>query len=222
MPSNKIIHTVIENSDLPLAAPSANVSGRPSGTYINDIKDEFNNKVDLIVDGGKCNIGIESTVVKVVNNIPVILRPGFVTEDDIRDIIGNVKLSDKLFSKVNSSDIVESPGMKYKHYAPKTKCILVELGLEQINKVNYLISKHSNCCVLGFSEDKKSINISEDRFINLGSKNNLKEVSSNLFSSLRKIDKLDCDIAVIEGLEKKNLGLSIMNRLVRACENNIF
>lgn len=111
--------------------------------------------------------------------------------------------------------------MKYKHYAPKTKCILVKKSSTQINKINDLISKNSNCCVLGFIEDKEHINISENKFISLGSKSNLKEISSNIFSSLRKIDKMNCDFAIIEGLEERNLGLSIMNRLVRACENNI-
>lgn len=136
-------------------------------------------------------------------------------------LFGKVKLSDKLFSKVKEGEKVESPGMKYKHYAPKTKCILVKTGSDQINKINDLISKNNNCCVLGFLEDKKYINISECRFISLGSKDNLKEISSNVFSSLRKVDKMNCDFAIIEGLEEKNLGLSIMNRLVRACENNI-
>lgn len=137
-------------------------------------------------------------------------------------LFGNVKLSDKLFSKINENEKVESPGMKYKHYAPKTKCILVETGINQISKINNdLISKHNNCCVLGFIEDKDYINIPENRFINLGSKNNLQEISSNVFSSLRKVDTLNCDLVVIEGIEEKNLGLSIMNRLVRACENNV-
>lgn len=112
--------------------------------------------------------------------------------------------------------------MKYRHYAPKTKCILVKADSKQISKINNeLILKYPNCCVLGFIEDKEKISIPENRFISLGSKNNLQEISSNIFSSLRKIDTLHCDIAIIEGLEEKNLGLSIMNRLVRASENNI-
>ena len=221
MPSNEIIHEVIKKSNTPLAAPSANISSRPSGTCINDIKDEFNDKVDLMVDGGKCNIGIESTVVKVIDNVPVILRPGFITEDDILKAVGSVKLSDKLFAKVKENEKVESPGMKYRHYAPKTECILVEHNLDQISKINDLISQNNNCCVLGFIEDKELIHIPEDKFICLGSKNNLQEISSNVFSSLRKIDTLNCSLAIIEGLEKKNLGLSIMNRLVRACENKV-
>lgn len=91
MPSNKIINKVIEKANIPLAAPSANISTRPSGTCVADIKDEFDNKVNIIVDGGKCNIGIESTVVKVVDGVPVILRPGFVTEEDIDNAIRKSK-----------------------------------------------------------------------------------------------------------------------------------
>lgn len=133
-----------------------------------------------------------------------------------------MKLSDNLFKKVKKNEKVESPGMKYKHYAPKTKCILVKTGINQISKINdNLIPNNNNCCVLGFIEDKEYINVPESRFISLGSKNNLQEISSNIFSSLRKVDKLNCDLAIIEGLEEKNLGLSIMNRLIRTCENNI-
>ncbi len=135
---------------------------------------------------------------------------------------GNVKFSDNILKKVKENEIVESPGMKYKHYAPETKCILVKKSVNQISKINNkLISDNSNCCVLGFIEDKKYINIPESRFINLGSKNNFQEISRNIFSSLRKIDKLNCDFAIIEGVEEKNLGLSIMNRLIKVCENNI-
>ncbi len=134
---------------------------------------------------------------------------------------GSVKLSDNLFKKVKENEKVESPGMKYKHYAPKTKCILVKTGIDQISKINDNLISNNNCCVLGFIEDKEYINIPENRFISLGSKNNLQEISSNIFSSLRKVDRLNCDLAFIEGLEEKNLGLSIMNRLVKACQNNI-
>ncbi len=134
---------------------------------------------------------------------------------------GTVKLSDNLFKKVKENEKVESPGMKYKHYAPKTKCVLVKTGIDQISKINDNLISNNNCCVLGFIEDKEYINIPENRFINLGSKNNLQEISSNIFSSLRKVDRLNCDLAFIEGLEEKNLGLSIMNRLVKACQNNI-
>lgn len=91
MPNNKIIREIIEKSNIPVAAPSANLSTKPSGTCVEDIKEDFEGKVNLIVDGGKCDIGIESTVVKVMDGVPVILRPGFITEDAIMDVIRRCK-----------------------------------------------------------------------------------------------------------------------------------
>ena len=220
MPSNEIINRIIKESGIPIAAPSANVSGRPSGTNVEDVIDELKEKMDVIIDGGKCNIGIESTVVKVEDGVPVILRPGFITEQDIERVAGSVKLSDKLFKTVDDSEHVESPGMKYRHYAPKTKCILVEYDDNQINRINHLIHENNNVCVLGYEEDKNLIEIEASRYINLGSRKQLKKVSQNVFTALRKIDKIEnCELAVVEGIDKKGLGLSIMNRLSRACEN---
>lgn len=219
MPSNKIINKIIKESNIPLAAPSANISGRPSGTCVDDILEELKSKVDIVIDGGQCNIGIESTVVKVINNIPTVLRPGYITERDIKNVIGEVSLSKNLFKEIKQNDKVESPGMKYRHYAPKTKCILVEKNEKQIENINKLLLQYSNVCIIGFEEDKKLFNSA--KYINVGSKYNLKEVAKNIFSALRKVDRLDVDVAIVEAVEKEGIGLSIMNRLVRACENNI-
>ena len=134
-----------------------------------------------------------------------------------KKLFGVVKLSDNLFKKVDSNTKIESPGMKYRHYAPNTKCVLVVDN--EIEKINKLLENGDNILVLGFDEDKKYINT--DKFLSIGSRKNLNLVSKNLFSNLRKIDFYNCDYAVIEGLEKVNLGLSIMNRLIRACENNV-
>ena len=134
-----------------------------------------------------------------------------------KKLFGIVKLSDNLFKKVDNNTKIESPGMKYKHYAPNTKCVLIVDN--EIEKINMLLENGDNILVLGFDEDKKYINT--DKFLSMGSRKNLNLVSKNLFSNLRKIDSYNCDYAVIEGLEKVNLGLSIMNRLIRACENNV-
>ena len=219
MPNNSIIHEIIKKSQIPLAAPSANISGRPSGTSIEDIFEELKDKVDCIIDGGECKIGIESTVVKVIDGIPTILRPGYITDEDIKKVCGKVKLSDNLFKKIDNSEKVESPGMKYRHYAPKTKCILVEKSDKQIEKINNIIQKNNNVCVVGFCEDKNKIN--SIKYIDVGSKYNLEEIARNIFSALRKVDLQNSDLVIIEGVDKKGLGLSIMNRLVRACENNV-
>lgn len=243
MPDSKIIHEIIEKSQIPMAAPSANISGRPSGTCIEDIIEELKDKIDIAIDGGKSKIGIESTIVKVIDSVPTILRPGFVTEEDIYNAVGKVKLSDNLFKKIEKNEKVESPGMKYRHYAPKARCILIESSQNQVQEVNDLLERYFDCetnqisnnnarektkctcdvqkdiCVIGFNEDKNLINIDEGNFISLGSKYNLEEISQNVFTSLRKVDKLNSKVAIVEGVEKSGLGLSIMNRLARACEN---
>ena len=135
----------------------------------------------------------------------------------LKELLGVVKLSDNLFKKVDSNTKIESPGMKYRHYAPNTKCVLVVDN--EIEKINRLLDNGDDILVLGFDEDKEYINT--DKFLSMGSRKKLNLVSKNLFSNLRKIDSYNGDYAVIEGLEKVNLGLSIMNRLIRACENNV-
>lgn len=125
MPSNKIAKRLIEEAGVPIAAPSANLSGKPSGTTLDDIKEEFEGKVAAMIDGGKVTIGLESTVVKVIDGITTILRPGKVTLEDIQKVTGIAKVDEKVMSKVEMNEAVESPGMKYRHYAPKTECKLV-------------------------------------------------------------------------------------------------
>lgn len=221
MPNNEIAKAIIENSGVPIAAPSANISGKPSGTNIEDIRKELENNVDFVIDGGKTKIGLESTVVKVIDNIPTILRPGAITPEQIKSVIGNVKIDSKVFEIVGKDDKVESPGMKYRHYAPKTKCKLIYSTDEakQINEINNLILEYNNdVIVLGFEEHKSRINVQENKFISLGKKENLLEISSNIYSSLRKADKYNSQIILIEGLERKDLGIAIMNRLLRTCE----
>ena len=125
MPSNEIARNLIKFAGVPIAAPSANISGRPSGTNIGDIFEELSDKVDYIIDGGDCNIGLESTIVRVIDGVPHILRPGKITAEDIKEIAGNVVIDEHVLGKLDSNKEVLSPGMKYKHYAPKTDCILV-------------------------------------------------------------------------------------------------
>ena len=214
MPSGKIANELISACNLPLAAPSANISGKPSGTKMEDIKEELDGKVDVMVDGGTCDIGIESTVVKVIDEIPVILRPGKITPEDIEKVIGKVKINDKIFSKANEGEKVESPGMKYRHYAPNAKCLLV-CGDKKEEIINKNITE--NTIVIGCENLKEKINT--NKFISYG--NSLEEISKNIFTILRKVDLEKPDLIIIEGVEKKGLGIAIMNRLIRACEYNI-
>ena len=215
MPANKIAHDLIELAGTPIAAPSANISGKPSGTNIQDIFNELNDKVDYILDGGDTKIGLESTVIRVINNKIHILRPGKITYDDLIKY-ADVVIDPHVLESVTNNEKVLSPGMKYRHYAPNTKCILIYSDdkdtlineLKKYDHVNNLIITNDN-------------NI--DLFDNaIGYGKNLDEISHNIFRILRKVDNYNKDLVIIEGVKTEGVGLAIMNRLIRACSYNFF
>ncbi len=212
MPEDKIAHELIKAAKLPIAAPSANLSSRPSGTKVSDIVDEFDGKVSAIIDGGETKIGIESTVVKVIDGIPTILRPGKITPEDIKEVVGTVKIDEHIFKKATGK--VESPGMKYKHYAPNAACLLVYSDNEevQIDLVNQ--NMKDNTIVIGFKEHQSKIQC--DQFYVHGSIHNYDEISHNIFTLLREVDRMHPDFIIIEGVKKEGLGIAIMNRLIRS------
>ena len=224
MPDNIIARGIIQFSGVPIAAPSANVSGKPSGTSVEDIRAELEGKVSAIVDGGETQIGLESTVVKVVDEVPVILRPGKITPEDIEKIAGKVIVDNKVFEKVVENENVESPGMKYKHYAPETKCTLVnyENDLDQIFYLKRKIKEVSeDVVVIGFSEHKEKLQLSEEKFIEIGSKRDLEKYAREIYSALRKADKLNPKLILIEGVKREGIGIAIMNRLLRAASYDV-
>lgn len=225
MPNNIIARGIIQFAGVPIAAPSANISGKPSGTNIEDIRRELEGKVSAIVDGGETQIGLESTVVKVENEIPIILRPGKITPEDIKKVAGTVKIDNKVFDKVYKDEKVQSPGMKYRHYAPETKCKLIYCKdeLDQIFYLKKFIREYGeDVVIIGFKEHKDKIYISEDKFISVSAKDNLEEFAKNIYSALRKADISKPKIILIEGVAKEGLGIAIMNRLLRTCEYDIF
>lgn len=215
MPSNIIAKTLIEKANTPIAAPSANISGKPSGTNIKDIFDELNNKVDCIIDGGNTDIGLESTVVRVIDNKVKILRPGKITKEQLEKQGFNVEIDNNVFNKIKENDIVLSPGMKYRHYAPNKKCLLIysDDNKKFIEKVHEL-EKESNILVVCKNNNTKYF----ENTIAMG--NTLEEISHNIFTILRQVDKTNASLVVIEGVNKEGLGLAIMNRLIRACSHN--
>lgn len=221
IPSNEIARKIILNSGIPIAAPSANISGKPSGTNIEIVREELEKRVSVIIDGGETEIGLESTVVKVIDEIPVVLRPGKITPEDIKQVVGKVKIDSKVFEKIEKNQTVESPGMKYRHYAPDTKCKLVyfQKETEQIANIEKIIEQNNgDVVVIGVSEHKTKINLTQERFIDMGSKENLEEIAKKIYSSLRKADKIKPKVIIIEGIKREGLGIAIMNRLLRTCE----
>ena len=225
MPKHHIAQAIITFSGVPIAAPSANVSGKPSGTNISDIRQELESRVSAIIDGGDAEIGLESTVVKVINEVPVILRPGKITPEEILEIAGKVQIDKNVFEKVKEDESVESPGMKHRHYAPSTKCQLIYAKdkRDQIFEINKRVRKYKgDVVVIGFTEHKKDIIVSEGRYIDIGSENDLEQVTKNIYTSLRKADEIKPEIILIEGVAKEGLGIAIMNRLLRTCEYDYF
>lgn len=225
IPENVIARGIITFSGCPIAAPSANISGKPSGTNIADIRKELEGKVSAIVDGGDTQIGLESTVVKVIDEVPVILRPGGVTPEQIEKVAGKVRIDKNVFKAVEIDDFVESPGMKYRHYAPETQCLLVncEDDLDQVFYLKKFIKEYQgNVVVIGFEEHREKTLLDEERFISVGNKNDLESYAKNIYSALRKADQVRPKIILIEGVKREGLGYAIMNRMIRTCENNVF
>jgi L-threonylcarbamoyladenylate synthase len=219
MPSNNIANKLIQIANVPIAAPSANISGKPSGTSIADIYEELKDKIDYVIDGGKCEVGLESTVIRVQQGSVRILRPGKITKEQIEKVMDSVILDENIMGNVKDNETVMSPGMKYKHYAPNAFCTLVysDNNLKMIEKINDIASKYDNVSVICCKENSKQYNATN--VIQYGSKNSLEEISSNIFSVLRKVDKYKSDIVLIEGVTTKGIGLAIMNRLIRACSH---
>lgn len=218
-PSNKIAQSLIETSNTPIAAPSANISGKPSPTRADDVYNDMNGKIKLILDGGESDIGIESTVIDMSEDIPTILRPGFYTFEFIKEILSDVRLDDSL---VDNSKIPKSPGQKYKHYAPKAKMEVYvgEKSEEAIkSKALELREKGLKVGVLVFDQ---YIDDFKDYFsINIGNKDDLSYMSHVLFTSLRLMDMENVDIILAQGVEEINLGKSIMNRMKKSASGNV-
>ena len=137
MPKNKIALEIIKQSGCPIAAPSANISGRPSGTNANRCIEDFNGKVKFIIDGSSSDIGLESTVISMVNDEAIIFRPGYIDLDDVREVVPNARMYDKLNEKIINRGAI-SPGLKYKHYAPKCEMVVVDATLDKKENLRVL------------------------------------------------------------------------------------
>lgn len=218
MPSNIVARKLIEFAGLPIAAPSANISGKPSGTKIEDIIDELDGKVDYILDAGMVDIGVESTVIRVVENRVHILRPGKITVEDIQSLGINVVIEKQIMEECKAEEKVMSPGMKYRHYAPNTKCLLVYSDDENkiVERINEEIKLEKNVLVLGRTNNLDRYKT--ENKLDMG--DSLEDISKNIFTLLRKVDKYNVNLVIIEGVKREGLGLAIMNRLIRACEHN--
>lgn len=218
MPSHEIARAILKDCKLPIAAPSANLSGRPSPTAFKHVKEDLDGKVDIMVDGGVTNVGIESTVIDMTSNPPMILRPGGITYEDLKKIIPDVAVDN---TTIDASDhaIPKSPGQKYRHYAPIADAYCFAGNLDGVVKeVNKRLKENSDkkVAVLATTETKDDYN-GAYIVIDLGSRENMQEIAHNLFDALRKCDEEEVDLIYAEGFDFRGIGAGIMNRLLKAC-----
>ncbi|MCB9359175.1 threonylcarbamoyl-AMP synthase [Candidatus Woesearchaeota archaeon] len=218
MPSHPIARALIKESGVPVGAPSANISGRPSTTNAEQVIEELSGRVDAIIDGGDADVGLESTVIDLTGKIPILLRPGGVTKEDMEKALGKkIKVANPLAKKPRS------PGMKYRHYAPDANLFLITGEdendmMEKLVKVSKKLSKESSkIAIIGSEElaDEIDGNLKCD-FIKVGNRRDLSILAHNIFKTLRELDHEKYDYILIGSCPEKGIGLAIMNRLRKA------
>ena len=210
MPSHKVALDIIKKSGLALAAPSANTSGSPSPTTALHVQKDLDSKIDAIVFSSECAVGVESTVISFACNPPRLLRPGAVTAEQLKEIIPNIIIDKAVLAEPEKGAKVESPGMKYKHYAPKTETVLVEGDNEQFAE---FVNSLSDIVAVCFEEEKDSITVPK---LVYGTALDQTTLAHEVFAVLRKIDDLKAEKVYIHAPSKEGIGLAVYNRLIRA------
>lgn len=219
-PSHPIAKNLIEAAGVPLAAPSANLSGKPSGTMIKHIINDFGDKIDGAIDGGECVCGVESTVVSLVSKPPVLLRPGFVTPEQLRQILPDLEIAPAVLQQMPENTPVLSPGLKHKHYAPKATAFCVTGETHKAAKyININSFTNKNIAVICFDGEEKLF--SAQTVMVYGKASEPEKMARNIFGLLRKTDDLKTDMIFIRTSLSDGIGLAVYNRLLRACNFNV-
>ncbi|WP_156272448.1 L-threonylcarbamoyladenylate synthase [Neomoorella glycerini] len=226
MPSHPVAQALIRVARLPIAAPSANISGRPSPTTGQHVLKDLRGKIDAVVDGGPATVGVESTVLDLTTPVPTILRPGGVTYEDLKAVLGEVAID----PAVRGSQVAQprAPGMKYKHYAPRGEVYLITGELDRVTaKIRALVAawqqRGRRVAVLATRETAAAYQQEPrpDYLEVLGSRSQPATIAANLFSALRNCDRHRADIILAETIAEEGLGLAIMNRLRKSAANRI-
>lgn len=210
-PSHPIAHAIIERSGLPLAAPSANTSGRPSPTRAEHVMHDLGGKIDAVVDGGDCSVGVESTVLSLCEKTPTLLRPGGVTPEQLREVIGEVNIHPAVTHMLEKGVRATSPGMKYKHYAPKTRVVIIKGDLGKA--VDYVRSSGEKAAVMCFEGEGEKFGVP---FVTYGREHDGLSQARGIFGALRSLDALGADVVYARCPETEGVGLAVYNRLLRA------
>ena len=212
MPQNPVILEIISKTGLPLAGPSANRSGRPSPTDAQYVYDDLKGRIPLIVDGGSCRVGVESTVLSLAGEKPVIFRPGYITQKQISDVLGKeVLLSKGITEELKSDDKVQSPGLKHKHYAPKCEVTIINASFEKY-KEKLLQDNAVAFCFEEYAQKLECISVV------YGKENDSASQAAGLFAALRKLDEIGAEKAYATMPTMDDVGLAVYNRLLRSAE----
>ena len=218
-PSHEVAHALIEASGVAIAAPSANLSGSPSPTSAEHVIADMNGRIDAIIDGGQCEIGLESTIVKLEGEVAIMLRPGAITADALGCVCENVEIAAAVTELLGENERPLSPGMKYKHYAPASPLVLLE-G-EENAVADFLVAAQSreNCAILCYSEEMPLLN--NKNIIDVGARDDLATQAQTLFSALRETNSMSVDVIYAHLPTQNGLGLALYNRLIRAAAHTI-
>ncbi|MGC9148321.1 MAG: L-threonylcarbamoyladenylate synthase [Sulfolobales archaeon] len=237
MPAHPVALEFICLSDTYVAAPSANISGRPSPTKADHVIRDFYGEIEAIIDSGETLFGIESTILNILTDPPTLLRPGAYPVELIIEIIGKEIYIPPFAKGFGEAERALAPGTRYRHYAPSTPLVLIESSNYLIEDLNRLVNEISSRVINDLRGGKRVAiiasretidkyrdllrNYSNVIIINIGSRNNLYEIAKKIFDTLRSLDDLNIDIAYIEGFEERGLGLSVMNRIRKASTQRI-
>lgn len=217
-PSHNVARALIKAAGVPIAAPSANLSGKPSPTKARHVINDMIGRIDGIIDGGDCNVGVESTIVDFTGDKPVILRPGGVTYEDLKNAGIDAEIDKNILKSLSANEVPKCPGMKYKHYAPNADVTVVE-GEKTVvkNKIKELLEENRNKITGVLSMNDADYDTAV--ILNAGKDN--KEYAKNLFSSLREFDELGVEVVFAEFCEDDGYGLAVKNRLYKAAGQKV-
>jgi len=224
MPSDPVAAELIRLAGVPVAAPSANTSGRPSPTRAEHVYQDMNGRIELILDGGPVGIGVESTIVDVTEEIPVLLRPGAITMEMLEETVGEVHIDPAILGPMSADVRPKAPGMKYRHYAPKAELTLVEGDTEPVVRtINTLAQEKleagKKVGIICTDETRDCYPAGMIRSI--GERSREETVAHNLYAVLREFDDLGAEYIYSEGFSEDHLGQAIMNRLNKAAGYHI-
>ena len=223
MPNNKIALGLINAAGGYIAAPSANTSGRPSPTVARYCEEDLSGKIEMIIDGGQVGIGLESTIVDLTSDEPMILRPGYITADMLKEVLGTISI-DRTIIDSTSTQKPKAPGMKYKHYAPKGDLAIVQGSQEKV--IEYINAKAKEAKAegkrVGIIGTDSTKNLYEADIVkSVGNRDDESTIAHELFKVLREFDDENVDVMFSESFDENGIGQAIMNRLLKAAGHNV-